>query len=144
MTDFDQLPKPGAGADRPVLKTETATQAPAETMPAETMEAGPAEGPGAAAVLAAGVGALALGVVTTVSEMSSTVSGWLDLYSRVGPLSGKTIVTVVVWLLSWVVLHLLLRERGTLTRGIVVTAVVLLGLGLLGTFPTFFELFASD
>lgn len=139
MTDFDQLPKTGAGADMPAVTTESGTQ-----VPGEILAAGPAEGPGAAAVLAAGVGALTLGVVTTLSEMSTTISGWLDLYSRVGPLSGKTIVTVVVWLLSWVVLHLVMRERGTLTRGVVITAVVLLGLGLLGTFPTFFELFAGD
>jgi len=139
MTNFDQPPKTEAGTDVPVGMTESGTQ-----VPVQTTEVEPAEGPGAAAVLAAGVGALTLGVITTVSEMSTTVSGWLDLYSPVGPLSGKTIVTVVVWLLSWVVLHLMLRERGTLTRGVVTTAVVLLGLGLLGTFPTFFELFAGD
>lgn len=132
MTDFDQLPD--AGVDTPAEVTESGAQ---------IATAGPAEGPGAAAVLAAGAGALTLGVVTTLSELSTTISGWLDLNSRVGPLSGKTTVTVVVWLLSWVLLHLMLRERGALTRGTVTTAAVLLGLGLLGTFPTFFELFAE-
>ncbi len=101
------------------------------------------EGPAAAAVLGAGVGALALGLATTVSEASTTVSGWFDLYSRVGPLSGKTIFAVVVWLIAWAVLHLTLRYNGRLTRTVLTITTVLIGLGVLGTFPTFFDLFAD-
>jgi hypothetical protein len=101
------------------------------------------EGPAAAAVLGAGVGALALGLATTVSEASTTVSGWFDLYSKVGPLSGKTIFAVVVWLLSWAVLHLTMRYNGRLSRGVLTLTAVLIGLGVLGTFPTFFDLFAD-
>jgi hypothetical protein len=107
-------------------------------------EAVRSEGPAAAAVLATGIGALTLGLLTTVAEMSETVSGWLDLNSRVGPLSGKTTVTVVVWLVSWVLLHRVMRDHGRLTAGVLTATAVLLGLGLLGTFPTFFELFAGD
>src|SRR6266508_1162781 len=101
------------------------------------------EGPAAAAVLGAGAGAFALGLATTVSEASTTVSGWFDLYSKVGPLSGKTIFAVAVWLISWAVLHLTMRYTGRLTRTVLTITGVLIGLGVLGTFPTFFDLFAD-
>ncbi|HEY3001046.1 MAG TPA: hypothetical protein VGJ44_01740 [Kribbellaceae bacterium] len=101
------------------------------------------EGPAAAAVLAAGIGATALGVATTAAEASTKVSGWLDLYSRVGPLSGKTIFAVAVWLVSWAVLHFAVKDRIGLSRRVLTITGVLIGLGVLGTFPTFFDLFAD-
>ncbi len=101
------------------------------------------EGPAAAAVLAAGIGATALGVATTAAEASTKVSGWLDLYSRVGPLSGKTIFAVAVWLVSWAVLHIAAKDRLSLSRRVLTTTGVLIALGVLGTFPTFFDLFAD-
>ncbi|MEI8412878.1 MULTISPECIES: hypothetical protein [unclassified Kribbella] len=134
MSDFDQLPVSESRVERSAETSVEETPTPPER----------AEGPAAAAILATGIGAVTLGLATTVAEMSTTVSGWLDLYSRVGPLSGKTIVAVVVWLLSWAVLHVMLRGRAIMTRAVLLTAVILIGLGLLGTFPTFFELFASE
>jgi hypothetical protein len=38
----------------------------------------------------------------------------------------------------------MLRDRARLTRTVLSTAVVLIVLGFIGTFPTFFELFAGD
>ena len=61
-----------------------------------------------------------------------------------GPLSGKTTFAVVVWLVAWAVLHLALRARARLTNGVLVTTGILIALGLLGTFPVFFQLFASE
>jgi hypothetical protein len=49
------------------------------------------EGPISAAIIAAGIGALGLGVLTTLAEASETFSGWLTLNAGVGALSGKTI-----------------------------------------------------
>jgi hypothetical protein len=102
------------------------------------------EGPVSAAILAAGVGALALGVFTTLAEASTGVKNWLQWSDRVGPLSGKTILAVLVWLVSWVVLHVVLRRRSYETRRALTIALILIGLGVLGTFPTFFDLFAAD
>ncbi|MGH3465654.1 MAG: hypothetical protein ACRDP9_29640 [Kribbellaceae bacterium] len=102
------------------------------------------EGAAVAAVLATGVGAAVLGLATTLSEASTSFADWLAWSDRVGPLSGKTIVAVAAWLLSWVVLHVVLRDRGRLTGGVLVLTGILIGLGVLGTFPTFFELFAGD
>jgi hypothetical protein len=101
------------------------------------------EGPIAAAIIAGGIGVAALGVVTTLAEASTGVKDWLQWSDRVGPLSGKTIVAVVVWLVAWAVLHAALRKRPYETRRALVVSLVLIALGVLGTFPTFFQLFGE-
>jgi cyanate permease len=101
------------------------------------------EGAIAAAVLAAGIGATALGVVTVLAEASTPVKNWLQWSTAVGPLSGKAIVAVLVWLLSWVMLHALRRTKPTETSRPLTIALVLIGFGVLGTFPPFYQLFAD-
>lgn len=102
------------------------------------------EGPIAAAILAGGVGALALGVFTTLAEASTSIKDWLKWDDEVGPLSGKTGMAVLAWLVAWAVLHLVYRGKPYETRRAFVIAMVLLALGAVGTFPTFFEAFASE
>jgi hypothetical protein len=102
------------------------------------------EGPIAAAILAGGIGAAALGLFTTLAEASTDVKDWLDWNADVGPLSGKTIMAVIVWLVAWAILHVLYRDRPYETRRAFVIAMVLVALGVLGTFPTFFQAFAPD
>jgi hypothetical protein len=99
------------------------------------------EGPISAAILAAGIGAAALGLFTTLAEASTSIKDWLQWSDPVGPLSGKTTMAVIVWLLSWVVLHIALRNRAYESRRALGVALVLVALGVLGTFPTFFQLF---
>jgi hypothetical protein len=101
------------------------------------------EGPIAAAIIAGGVGAAALGVVTTLAEASTRVKDWLAWSDRVGPLSGKTILAVGVWLVAWAVLHVALQSRPYETRWALVVSLVLIALGVLGTLPTFFQLFGE-
>ena len=69
------------------------------------------EGPIAAAIIAGGVGAAALGVVTTLAEASTDVKDALEWNADVGPLSGKTLVAVIVGLVAWAILHVMLRQR---------------------------------
>jgi hypothetical protein len=102
------------------------------------------EGPIAAAIIAGGVGAAALGVFTTLAEASADIKEWLDWNADVGPLSGKTIMAVIVWLVAWAVLHVVYRGKPYETRRAFTIAVVLIGLGVLGTFPTFFQAFAAE
>jgi len=102
------------------------------------------EGPIAAAILAGGVGAAALGLLTTLAEASTGVKDWLDWNADVGPLSGKTILAVAAWLVAWVILHVIYRNRPYETRRAFTIAMVLVALGVLGTFPTFFQAFAPD
>jgi len=59
------------------------------------------EGPISAAIIAAGAGAFTLGLVTTLAEASESVADSLRWSTAVGPLSGKTLVTVIVWLVVW-------------------------------------------
>jgi len=101
------------------------------------------EGPIAAAVIAGGIGAAALGVVTTLAEASEGVREWLQWSDAVGPLSGKVLMAVLVWLVAWAVLHAALRRRPYETRRALVVALVLIAVGVVGTFPTFFQLFAE-
>jgi len=100
------------------------------------------EGPVAAAVIAGGVGVLALGIFTTLSEMSTTIGDLLNLYNPVGSLSGKTVFAVVIWLVTWAVLHRVYGDRGFETRKTLTLALIGIALGTLGTFPVFFEAFA--
>jgi hypothetical protein len=100
------------------------------------------EGPIAAAILAAGIGSFALGLFTTLAEASEGFKEFLNFYDPVGPLSGKTIGAVAVWLLAWAVLHLAYRNQAVESRRELAVSLILIGLGLLGTFPIFFRAFA--
>ena len=102
------------------------------------------EGPISAAILAAGVGAFALGLLTTLGAASHSVSDWLNLDDAVGPLSGKTIFAVVAWLVAWAILWVVYRNRPFETRTALIISLVLIGLGVIGTFPTFFQAFEPD
>lgn len=101
-------------------------------------------GPAAAALVATGIGALCLGIVTTWAEASEGFKDALQWNDRVGPLSGKTIVSVIAFAASWLVLTVWWRRKEVPLRTAFTVALVLVALGLLGTFPTFFELFAPD
>jgi hypothetical protein len=101
-------------------------------------------GPAAAATLAVGIGALVLGLLTTLNEASTSVHDFLEFNERVGPLSGKTIFAVIAFFVSWGVLAALWRRTSPPLRTVLVAAAVLIGLGLLGTFPIFFQAFASE
>ena len=83
------------------------------------------------------------GVFTTLAEASTSVKDWLQWSDAVGPLSGKVIMVVLVWLVSWAILHVVLRSRPFETRRALVISLILIGLGVIGTFPTFFQLFGE-
>jgi hypothetical protein len=101
-------------------------------------------GPVAAALLATGIGAFVLGLLTTLSEASEDIHDFLEFSADVGPLSGKTILAVAAYFASWAVLHVLWRRDDRPLRPILIATAVLIALGVLGTFPTFFQAFASE
>jgi hypothetical protein len=101
-------------------------------------------GPAAAVVLATGIGALTLGILTTLAEASTGTADFLQFNDRVGPLSGKTIISTAVFFGAWALLTALWRGKNPPLRPVLIATAVLLALGLLGTFPTFFQAFASD
>ncbi len=100
-------------------------------------------GPAAAAFVAAGIGALALGVITTLSEANATISNALNLYNPTGPLTGKIIFEVLVWAIAWVVLDSLWGDRQVNFKFAFAATLILIALGFLGTFPIFFNVVAG-
>ena len=98
-------------------------------------------GPAAAAILAAGLGCLALGLLTTLVQAFAPAREALNFYSPTGPLSGKTILATAVWLVAWAMLHFLWRSEQVDFGKIFIVTLVLIALGILGTFPLFFRSF---
>ena len=96
-----------------------------------------------AAMVAAGIGCAALGVLTTLAEVSPGLKNVLNVYDPVGPLSGKTTVAVVIWLVTWYALARRWCVRPPVMKSALVTSFVLIGVGFVGTFPLFFELFTA-
>ena len=100
--------------------------------------------PVAAAFLAGGFGVFVLGLLTTLAEASESLSRWLQFSDPVGPLSGKTIFGVAAFVVSWPILHLVLRGRDISEKAVYLVTSLLVLAGLVMTFPTFFEQFAPE
>lgn len=100
-------------------------------------------GPAAAAILSAAIGVFVIGLATTMAEVTSTLRNALIWLRPVGPLSGKTGVGVIIWILAWVILASRFRGKNVEMGGIARWSWILIALGLLGTFPLFFELFTQ-
>jgi hypothetical protein len=98
-------------------------------------------GPGAAAILAAGIGCAMVGILAFAAEASRPFASMLNFYNPTGPLSGKTTVAIIVWLVAWLVLSRLWRDKTVSLVPINVAAFILLGVGFLLTFPPFWALF---
>jgi hypothetical protein len=101
-------------------------------------------GPVAAAFVSAGIGAVVLGILTTLGEANEGVGSFLEFNSRVGPLSGKTILAVAAWLVSWAILHSVLRRRDLDERKVFAWVGVMFAIALILTFPIFFRLFEQE
>ena len=52
-----------------------------------------------AALISAGIGVFVLGLLTTLAEASTGIADMPNWNKGVGPLSGKTIVPVAIWLI---------------------------------------------
>lgn len=105
-------------------------------------------GPAAAAILAAGIGCFYMGLITTLDEVAGGGSG-LDNFLKfdanygigkgVGPLSGKTITTVAVFVVAWAILGVLLRGKEVRFQRFFVATIALVVLGFALTFPPVFD-----
>lgn len=98
-------------------------------------------GPVAAAFLAGGIGVFVLGLLTTGAAAFEGVANALRWSTPVGPLSGKSGGAVIVWLVAWVILGSIFRRREVAFRSIYRWTLILVAVGLLLTFPPFFEAF---
>jgi hypothetical protein len=103
------------------------------------------DGPGAAAMLAAGIGIFVLGLFTVLSEVSEGIHTFLgDLAgdSGVGPLAGKTIMGVVGFFGSWLILGILWKNKNVDIKRMFWIGLVLGILGAVFMLPPVFLAFA--
>jgi hypothetical protein len=85
-----------------------------------------------------------LGLFITLAEASTGTKDFLQWNDRVGPLSGKTILAVIAYFGSFLILGLLWRGKTFALRSILIIAIILVVVGLLFTFPPIFQAFASE
>ena len=118
----------------------------ANAQPLQTKTEDLPNGPVAAALLAGGIGSAALGIITTLYELNdkSSFAQSLVWNKGVGALSGKTTIPVIIFFISWVVLHFIFRGKETNFSRIATIAFVLLAIGLIGTFPPFWGLLKGE
>ncbi len=99
------------------------------------MESKSTNGGALAAFLAAGIGAFAVGLIVVLNEMGIFAAP--TLYGPAGGVSGRTTLAVVLWLVAWAVLHSQWKDRDIESGRVALATMVLIALGVLGTFPPF-------
>jgi hypothetical protein len=95
-------------------------------------------GAAVAAYLGAAVGAFAMGLVVILNEAGIFAAP--SLYGPAGGVSGRTTIAVVIWLIGWIVLHQRWKNRQVETHSPWLLSMILIGLGILFTFPPFWRL----
>jgi hypothetical protein len=98
-------------------------------------------GPVAAAVVSCGLGCFVLGALSIAADGSKSLAATLCFNKPAGPLSGVTTVTIAVWLIAWAALTSRWKRTTLVFGKVTAFAFVLLGLGLLLTFPPVGDLF---
>ena len=91
-----------------------------------------------AAFLAAGIGSFAMGAIVLINEAG--IFAVPALYAPAGGISGRTTLATVAWLVAWGLLHYRWKGREIATNGVSALTLILLGLGILATFPPVWRL----
>ena len=92
-----------------------------------------ANGTAMACVLAAGIGAFAMGTLVLLNETGLFAAP--TLYAPAGGVTGRTTLATILWLLSWAVLHHWWKARDVPPARVYTVTLILVALGVLGTFP---------
>ncbi|MEK7281498.1 MAG: hypothetical protein AAB037_04000 [Chloroflexota bacterium] len=98
-------------------------------------------GAAAAAVLSSSFGVFVLGLLTTLAAASAGINKWLNWYDPTGPLSGKTTLAGIMWLVVWPVGHYWLRNKEVKFTRVTQVSIILIVVGLLLMFPPVFMRF---
>ena len=109
-------------------------------MAIESTETGPTNGAAAAAILAVAIGILVLGASALAGDASATAARWFNVWKPTGPLSGVTMLAILVWLGAWFGFARIWRRRNLNLGRINLVALVLIIMGLLLTIPPFVDL----
>lgn len=97
-----------------------------------------------ASFIACGLGSTIFGLAIIGTEISADFKTLLTLDAGVGALSGKALVGVVAFFLSWIILHFGMRGRNIPLMTSFIIGVVLVLLGVVFTYPPFFLMFAPE
>jgi lysylphosphatidylglycerol synthetase-like protein (DUF2156 family) len=100
-------------------------------------------GVAAAAILAAASGACVLGLMIVTTEAFPAWKSAVTFQPPVGPLSGKSDFMVGAYVVALGVLVALWRGKNVNFSRVWTASLVLLVLGLLGSFPLFYESFTA-
>jgi len=104
-----------------------------QTVPVQT-----ANGGAMASFMAAGIGTLAMGVIVLLNEAGIFVAP--TVYGPAGGVTGRTTLAAIVWLVAWGVLHNRWKAREIAPGRVFPVTLVLVGLGVLATFPPVWRL----
>ena len=94
-------------------------------------------GAAAAAILAAGGGCFSVSLFGLLGDAFPTVAHFFNFYNPTGPLSGVTTTAIIIWLMLWAILCRSWGGRSFSMGKINTIAILLLGLGLFLSFPSF-------
>lgn len=97
------------------------------------------DGASMAAVLAGGIGAFAVGLFVILNEAGVLTAP--SLYGPAGGVSGRTTFAAATWLIAWAILHRRWKDRRVEPGPVLALTLVLVGLGLLATFPPVWGVF---
>ena len=92
-----------------------------------------ANGTAMASFLGAGVGAFSMGAIVLLNETGLFAAP--TLYAPAGGVTGRTTIATIVWLISWGLLHYRWKAREIAPAGVYAMTLILVALGVLGTFP---------
>lgn len=121
------------------MATQTFTNVKAKAT--EAVETAVTTGPAAAAMISGAIGTFVIGLLTTGAVLSEGLKEILNWWNPAGPLTGKTGVGVIAWLISWFLLNTIWRDKEyDLNKAFIIT-LILIALGVVLTFPPVFEAF---
>ena len=99
-------------------------------------------GAAAAMVLSAGIGGAIYGVAIVLATISAGIKNLLSWWDPAGPLTGKTGVGVIAWLVAWAILHWIWKDRELAFRRVWIATLVLLVIAFALSFPPVYDAFA--
>lgn len=98
-------------------------------------------GPAAAAMISGAIGTFVIGLLTTGSVLFEDLKEALNWWNPAGPLTGKTGVGVIGWLISWALLNTIWKGKEYDLRKAFIITLIFVALGVILTFPPVFEAF---
>lgn len=121
------------------MATETSIRAAAKA--ADVVEAALTIGPAAAAMISGAIGIFVIGLLTTGAVIFEGLRAALNWWNPAGPLTGKTGVGVIAWLISWALLNTVWKDKEYDLRTAFLITLIFVAVGVILTFPPVFEAF---